>query len=145
MVSLTIKLLVAVIYVYTSLLCTSEQKQPTTVVKGCLKTTQLPPAKRSIYDCDPNSPSGLHWRGSSPPEVMYCAMNLTHCGNTTGRWTRVAHIDMKCPGGTCPSPLKTIASPHGHVHMLEGLHGCSSVFFSTLGVPFTEVCGKAIG
>ena len=49
---------------------------------------------------------------------MYCAMNLTHCGNTTGGWTRVARIDMTSVEGTCPSPLETIPSPRGHAHIL---------------------------
>ena len=32
---------------------------------------------KEIYECNPNSPSGYYWRDSSPPELMYCAMNLT--------------------------------------------------------------------
>ena len=98
---------------------------------------------KEIYDCNPNSPSGYYWRDSSPPELMYCAMNLTRCGNTTGGWTRVAHIDMTRPEGTCPSPLETVASPRSCLH--AGGAGCSSVYFSTFGVPYTEVCGQAIG
>ena len=55
----------------------------------------------------------------------------------------MAHIDMTHPEGTCPSPLETIASPRSCSH--AGGAGCSSVYFSTFGVPFTEVCGRAIG
>ena len=139
MISLTIKLLVAVIC-FTAVHLRTETAD--TCCKGMSENNPAASCKE-IYDCDPNSPSGLYWRGSSPPEVMYCAMNLTRCGSTTGGWTRVAHIDMKCPGGTCPSPLKTIASPRSCSH--AGGAGCPSVYFSTLGVPFTEVCGKAIG
>ena len=98
---------------------------------------------KEIYDCNPNSPSGYYWRDSSPPELMYCAMNLTRCGNTTGGWTRVAHIDMTRPEGTCPSPLVTIASPRSCSPTSEA--GCSSLSFSTFGVPFTKVCGRTIG
>ena len=98
---------------------------------------------KEIYDCNPNSPSGYYWRDSSPPELMYCAMNLTCCGNTTGRWTRVAHIDMTRPEGTCPSPLLTVSSPRSCSPTSEA--GCSSVYFPTFGVPYTEVCGMAIG
>ena len=98
---------------------------------------------KEIYDCNPNSPSGYYWRDSSPPELMYCAMNLTRCGSTTGGWTRVARIDMTSPQGTCPSPLKTIDSPRSCSH--SGRAGCSSVYYSTFGVPFTRVCGQAIG
>ena len=98
---------------------------------------------KEIYDCNPDSPSGYYWRDSSPPEQMYCAMNLTRCGNTTGGWTRVAHIDMTSPEGTCPSPLETITSPRSCSR--SGGAGCSSVSYTTFGVPFTQVCGRAIG
>ena len=98
---------------------------------------------KEIYDCNPNSPSGYYWRVNSSSGLMYCAMNLTRCGNTTGGWTRVALIDMTRPEGTCPSPLVTIASPRSCSH--AGGAGCSSVNFSTFGVPFTEVCGRAVG
>ena len=70
-------------------------------------------------------------------------MNLTRCGSTTGGWTRVAHINMTSPEGTCPSPLKTIAYPRSCSR--SGGAGCSSVSYSTFGVPFTQVCGQAIG
>ena len=98
---------------------------------------------KEIYEWNPNSPSGYYWRDSSPPELMYCAMNLTRCGHTTGGWTRVAHIDMTRPEGTCPSPLETIAAPRSCSH--AGGAGCSSVYFSTFGAPYTEVCGRAVG
>ena len=98
---------------------------------------------KETFNRNPNSPSGYYWRNSSPPELMYCAMNLTRCGSTTGGWTRVAHINMTSPEGTCPSPLETIASPRSCSQ--AGGDGCSSVYFSTFGVPFTEVCGRAIG
>ena len=98
---------------------------------------------KEIYACNPDSPSGYYWRDSSPPELMYCAMNLTRCGNTTGGWTRVARINMTSPEGTCPSPLETITSPRSCSH--SGGAGCSSVSYSTFGVPFTQVCGRAIG
>ena len=98
---------------------------------------------KEIYDCNPNSPSGYYWRVNSSPGLMYCAMNLTRCGNTTGGWTRVALIDMTRPEGTCPLPLETIASPRSCSR--AGGAGCSSVYFSTFGVPYTEVCGRAIG
>ena len=98
---------------------------------------------KEIYDCNPNSPSGYYWRVNSSSGLMYCATNLTRCGSTTGGWTRVAHIDMTRPEGTCPSPLHTIASPRSC--SCAGGAGCSSVYFSTFDVPYTEVCGRAVG
>ena len=116
----------------------------TNVDNSCLQIYPIAATScKQIYDCNPNSPSGYYWRNSSPPELMYCAMNLTRCGSTTGGWTRVAHIDMTSPEGTCPSPLETIYFPRSCSK--AGGAGCSSVYFSTFGVPFTEVCGRAIG
>ena len=55
----------------------------------------------------------------------------------------MAHIDMTSPEGTCPSPLETIPSPRSCSR--AGGAGCSSVYFSTFNISFTEVCGRAIG
>ena len=116
---------------------------PANMDNTCPQNLPTAASCKEIYNCNPNSPSGYYWRDSSPPELMYCAMNLTRCGNTTGGWTRVAHIDMTRPEGTCPSPLHTIVSPRSCSH--AGGAGCSSVYLSTFGVPYTEVCGQALG
>ena len=71
-------------------------------------------------------------------------MNATRCGNITGGWTRVAHINMTDPEQTCPSLLRTIESP---LRMCAGQSapGCYSVHYSTLGLNYTHVCGRAVG
>ena len=109
----------------------------------CTQSLKAASSCKEIYACNPDSPSGFYWRDSSPPEMMYCGMNLTHCGDVTGGWTRVAHFNMTNPEGTCPSPLETISSPQSCSR--NGGAGCSSVRYSTLGVPFTRVCGRAVG
>ena len=98
-----------------------------------------------IYECDPNTPSGYYWVSTdSGPQQVYCEMNTTHCGNITGGWTRVAHINMTDPGETCPSGLRNITSPQ---RMCSGQTpaGCYSVHYSTLGLNYTHVCGRAVG
>ena len=50
--------------------------------------------------------------------------------------------DMTSIEGTCPSPLETIPSPRSCSHSGSG---CSSVYYPTLGISFTKVCGQAIG
>ena len=105
---------------------------------------------KEIYDCNPNSPSGYYWRNSSPPErwcrththTHYCAMNLTHCSNTTGGWTKVAHSNMTSLEGTCPSPLKIIPSPRSCSHSGSG---CSSVYYPTLGIYLPGSVAKLLG
>ena len=51
---------------------------------------------------------------------------------------------MTDPEETCPSVLKTIASP---LRMCAGQtpRGCYSVLYSTLGLNFSHVCGRALG
>ena len=55
----------------------------------------------------------------------------------------MAHLNMTSPEGTCPSPLELVTSPRSCSHAGEGV--CSSVHYSTLGVQFTQICGRAIG
>ena len=99
---------------------------------------------KEIYDCNSSTPSENYWISTdSSPREVFCEMRASRCGNITGGWMRVAHIDMSEPQQTCPSPLETIASPRSCSR--AGGAGCSSVYFSTFGVPFTEVCGQAIG
>ena len=97
------------------------------------------PSCKEIYACNLDSPSGYYWRDSSPPELMYCAMNLTRCGSTTGGWTRVAHINMTSPEGSCPSPLETIAFPRSCSR--SGGVGCSSVNYSTFACTYQRADG----
>ena len=109
----------------------------------CAEVLRTASSCKEIYDCSPNSPSGFYSRNGSTSDLMYCAMNLTYCGDNTGGWTRVAHIDMTSPNGTCPSPLETVTSPRSCSR--AGDAGCSSVYYSTSGIPYTYVCGRAIG
>ena len=104
------------------------------------------PSCKVIYQHNPNTPSGYYWISTDVgPQRLYCEMNTTRCGNTTGGWTRVAHIDMKEPQQTCPSPLRTLTSPKQMCVQQQTAAGCTSVQYSTLGVPFTQVCGQAAG
>ena len=67
---------------------------------------------KHIYQCSlSTAPSGYYWTSSGTAIRMYCAMNLTHCGNTTGGWTRVAYINMTDPTETCSGGLRNISTP----------------------------------
>ena len=115
----------------------------TNIESTCPPTLRTASSCKEIYECNPDSPSGYYWRDSSPLEMMYCEMNTTRCSNITGGWTRVARIDMTSPDGTCPAPLNTTTSPRSCSH--SGGAGCSSVNYSTFGINYTQVCGRAIG
>ena len=100
---------------------------------------------KEILDCAPTAPSGYYWVNTTTgPLQVYYQMDTNNCGNITGGWTRVAHINMSEPQQTCPSPLLTLNVP---VRMCTGgtSAGCYSVLYPTLGLSFTRVCGQAIG
>ena len=115
------------------------------VDNSCATVLRTALSCKEIYDCNPNSPSGFYSRNGSTSDLMYCGMDLTRCGNITGGWTRVAHFNMTSPQGTCPSPLEMVASPRSCSRADSEGEGCSSVYYSTLGITFTQVCGRAVG
>ena len=101
---------------------------------------------KEIYQHDHTARSGYYWINTNKqPQRIYCEMNTTRCGNITGGWMRVAHIDMNTSQQTCPSPLKTITSPKRMCVQQQTAAGCSSVRYPTLGLPYTQVCGQAVG
>ena len=69
------------------------------------------------------------------------------CNGLTGRWTRVANIDMTDPSQQCPAgfrlvtrttaPLRTCGRP--------GPPGCVSTTFVIPEPTYTHVCGRVIG
>ena len=111
----------------------------------CAQVLRTASSCKEIYDCNPNSPSGFYSRNGSTSDLMYCGMDLTRCGDITGGWTRVAHFNMTNPEETCPSPLETVTSPRSCSRSDSEAEGCSSVYYSTSGIPYTHVCGRAIG
>ena len=105
---------------------------------------------RAILRCHQNNaPSRYYWikaRESNRivKKKVYCNMEDMRCG-ISGGWMRVAHIDMTDPDDTCPSPLNTITSPKRMCVRPTTSGGCYSVFFSTQGIPYSRVCGRALG
>jgi hypothetical protein len=71
-------------------------------------------------------------------------MEDMRCG-ISGGWMRVAQFDMTDPDDTCPSPLNTITSPKRMCVRPTTSGGCYSVFYSTHGIPYSRVCGRALG
>ena len=100
---------------------------------------------KEIHLCRTNRSSGYYWIITpSGPREVYCLLNTTRCGSVGGGWMRVGQIDMTNPLDACPSPLRTVTTPKRMCAKQEEA-GCSSVLFNTHGVPYTEVCGQAIG
>lgn len=56
----------------------------------------------------------------------------------------MAHINMNNPIRNCPAPLETVESLRSCASGLSA-GGCSSLYYSISGIPYTQVCGQAIG
>ena len=113
---------------------------------------QLYPAAscKQFLENDPTSPSGYYWIQASNGSAVrvYCDMTRT-CGGVTGGWTRIAHLDMRESGSQCPTGLQTRNYTSGDNSLLlcalnSDNATCSSVFYPTHGIEYTQVCGKII-
>ena len=101
---------------------------------------------KEIYQHNHTARSGYYWiRTDKWPQRLYCEMSTTRCGNITGGWTRVAHTNMNKPQQTCPPPLRTLTTPKRMCVQNQTASGCTSVQYSNLAIPFTQVCGQAVG
>ena len=103
---------------------------------------------KEIHDCNPTAPSGYYWVNTTTgPLQVYCQMETNNCGNITGGWMRAAYIDMTNANNTCPQGLTytVINSTRMCTRSHTGWYDCSSVTFTTHGVPYTKVCGRARG
>ena len=111
-------------------------------------TTQTNPAD-SCSDVTYTCPSGYYWvRSSNGTAVqVYCDMDRV-CGcSDTGRWVRVAYLNMKDPSQQCPSAwtLQTHSSePRRLCGRSSSGASCESVTYSTFGINYSHVCGRVI-
>ena len=60
-------------------------------------------------------------------------------------WQEIANINMSDPTNSCPSPLRETTSPSRRCEKSSDSAGCESVFFPTNRVPFSKLCGRAVG
>ena len=103
-----------------------------------------------IHNCNPRSLSGLYYvnvknrYGLYRPSKVYCDMETRRCG-VKGGWMYVTSLDMKNSAHKCPSHFKQELSGGKRFCVKKVPAGCSSQTYSIGGVPYAEVCGKAIG
>ena len=103
---------------------------------------------KEIHDCDPTAPSGYYWvrNATGGATQVFCEMNTTNCGNITGGWMRAAYINMTDAANSCPVGLTYYSQSSTRICSSSiSSGGCTSVNFPTFGVPFTNVCGRALG
>ena len=88
--------------------------------------------------------SGNYWiNTTSGVHQVYCDMEL-ECSGHKGGWMRIADLDAS-RGDDCPSGWTNITTPVAACIAANSDAGCHSAIFSTLNVPYSEVCGMSVG
>lgn len=95
----------------------------------------------------PSSNSGYYWIQEPEKAVrVFCHMNGKELYNEEGVWMKIADINMTKTAAKCPNGLEqTTQSSKTLCRRASSSGGCSSIVFSTHGVPYTKVCGRVIG
>ena len=120
------------------------------ICKEISQTSQTNPAAscKEIYQCNPTAASGYYWvrNVAGNATQVFCEMNTTNCGDITGGWMRAAYINMTDAANSCPVGLTYYTQTSTRICSSSiSSGGCTSVNFPTFGVPFTKVCGRALG
>ena len=66
------------------------------------------------------------------------------CNGIYGQWRRVAYLDTSQTNIECPGSLQATTNPPS-CRIFESNPTCSSVFFSSDGSPYSQVCGRIYG
>ena len=104
--------------------------------KSCSDIYQINKASRGQSDNYwINTTTGVH--------EVYCDMEL-ECGGHKGGWMSIADLDTG-RGDDCPSGWTKITTPAAACIAPNGNAGCYSTYFSTLSIPYSKVCGMAVG
>ena len=106
-----------------------------------------PPTNKScqqILSSFPSAPSGYYQIAPNGSLVqVYCDMEGTTCGG--GGWTRVAFVNMKQSGTTCPQGLTQRIQNGKNYCGRSTCCGCQSTVFPTHGFNYSHVCGQLRG
>ena len=104
--------------------------------KSCSDIYQVNKASRGA--------SGNYWvKTTTGAQEVFCDMEL-ECGGHKGGWMRIADVDASTQEA-CPSGWTKIASPVAACIAPDDAGDCYSANFSTLGIPYSKVCGMAVG
>ena len=88
--------------------------------------------------------SGNYWINTTTGvHQVYCDMEL-ECGGHKGGWMRIADLNTS-RGDDCPSGWTNITNPIKACIAPNDSAGCYSTYYSTLSIPYSKVCGMAVG
>ena len=104
--------------------------------KSCNDIYQINKASRGVSrNYWINTTTGVH--------EIYCDMEL-ECGGHKGGWMRIADLNTT-RGDICPSGWTEITTPVAACIAPSEDAGCYAADFSTLSIPYSKVCGMAVG
>uniref|UniRef100_A0A1X7UPM3 Fibrinogen C-terminal domain-containing protein n=1 Tax=Amphimedon queenslandica TaxID=400682 RepID=A0A1X7UPM3_AMPQE len=101
-----------------------------------------------ILERSPNATSGYYDITLTNETIVsvYCDMEGSNCDGAGG-WMRVGYFNMREPGSTCPPGLYT--QTYNNQEFCDKSYsfsnGCSSMFYSSIGLNYTRVCGQVKG
>ena len=80
-----------------------------------------------------------------PPKSCQVPEIGSKCGSVG--WIRVAYLDMTDPAQSCPPPWTQFTSENKTVCLrsLNSHKSCDSVTYCSMGVKYTQVCGRIVG
>ena len=111
------------------------------------KPLPTPGSCKEIKNKNPQSKSGMYnFKVEGKTVGAYCNMD-TLCDSDDG-WTRIAYLNMDDLRVSCPSSLqernagKTI---RGCGRKTANTGTCNSVFYSSLGIRYSQICGRVYG
>ena len=95
---------------------------------------------------DTRGVSGNYWAYTTTGvRQVYCDMTLdSQCGGQAGGWMRIADLNVG-RGDACPSGWTKFTTPVAACIAPNENPGCYAVDFSTFNIPYSKVCGMAVG
>ena len=116
--------------------CSTVGMLQSTPGKSCSDIYQFNKASRGA--------SGNYWINTTTGvHQVYCDMEL-ECGGHKGGWMKIADLDTS-RGDDCPSGWTNITTPVTACIAPSSNAGCYSANFSILSIPYSKVCGMAVG
>ena len=134
-------------------LSSARHSQLANEVEGIINTSILPqlyglyksfPAS-SCADIYQGHPSDYYWLNvTKKPQLVYCSLNENRCcGESDGKWMRIAYLNMSDPSEQCPDGWREVQSPIRTCRRQMDT-SINSVNYTSYGIPYSRVCGRIV-
>ena len=99
----------------------------------------------SCADIYQGHPSDYYWLNvTNEPQLVYCSLNENCCcGESDGKWMRIAYLNMSDPNAQCPDGWREVQSPIRTCRRQMDT-SINSVNYTSYGIPYSRVCGRIV-